>query len=137
MYLYFIIRKWIDETVMVFGYIYQVYRGSGKECKNESNSERMSINHQSESISNSLPSSSSHRSSGNLCFVYVLLGVLCFLTIMIATIFVCYVNRLSDLSVLRDNLKNDFIVDDIKHIVQMVLRDMKNEHQPVHKLSER
>lgn len=124
---------------MVFGCIYQIYHNNRRTCKEES----MSINHQSELISKSLCSSSSESKekennfSGNFFLVYVLLGILYLSTIAIAVICVCYANRLNDLSALRENLKNEFILNDIKHIVQVVLKDMKNEHQPLHKLSER
>lgn len=128
---------------MVFGYIYKIYQNNKSKCKEESRCESMSINHQSELISKSLCSSSNHSKeqkenncSGNLCFVYVLLGFLCLSTVAFATIFVCYANRLNDLSVLRENLKNDFIVSDIKRIVQIVLKDMKHEYPPLYKLSE-
>lgn len=132
---------------MVFGNIYQMYHhhhNNSRSSKEEINSESMSINHQSELLSKSLCSSSSDHSkekennfSRNLYVVYVLVGILYLSTIAIALICVCYANRLNDLSMLRENLKNEFIVTDIKHIVQMVLKDMKNEHQPMYKLSER
>lgn len=128
---------------MVFGYIYKVYHNNKRICKEESNCESMSINNQSELISKSLCSSSNHSKekennfSGNLYFVYVILGILYLSTIAIAIIFVYYANGLNDLSVLRENLKSEFIANDIKHIVQVVLKDMKNEHPPLYKLSER
>lgn len=128
---------------MVFGYIHQIYHNNRRVCKEESSCESMSINHQSELLSKSLCSSSNHSKEkennfgGNLYFVYVLLGILYFSTIAIAVTFMCYANRLNDLSALREHLRNEFIVNDIKHIVQIVLKDVKNEHQPVYKLSER
>lgn len=124
---------------MVFGYIYQIYHNSRRTCKEEEvgGGESMSINHQSELLCSS--SNHSKEKGNNLArnfyFVYVLLGILYVTTV--AIICVCYTNRLNDLSVLKENLKNEFIVNDIKHIVQIVLKDMKNEHQPVFKLSER
>lgn len=123
---------------MVFGYIFQIYHNNRRTCKEESGCESMSINHQSELISS--PNDSKEKENnfgGNLYFVYVLLGILYLSTIAIGIICVCSANRLNDLSVLRENLKNEFILNDIKHIVQIVLKDMKNEHQPLHKLSER
>lgn len=131
---------------MVFGYIYQMYHNNSRTCKEESICESMSINHQSDSLpSKSLCSSSANHSKekennnfgGNFYFIYALLGILYLATIAIGIICVCYGNRLNDLSVLRENLKNEFILTDIKHIVQMVLKDMKNDHQSLYKLSER
>lgn len=128
---------------MVFGYIHQIYHNNRRTCKEESGGESMSINHQSELISKSLCSSSNHSKekegnfSGNLHYVYVLLGILYLSTIAIAILCVCYGNRLNDLSVLRENFKDELIVTDIKHIVERVLKDMKNEHPPLYKLSER
>ncbi len=75
--------------------------------------------------------------AGNLYFIYVLLGILYVSTIAILCVCYANANRLNDLSVLRENLKNEFIVNDMKRIVQIVLKDMKNEHPPVFKLSER
>lgn len=122
---------------MVFGCIYQMYHNNRRTCKEESGCESMSINHQSELISPNDSKEKENNFGGNLYFVYVLLGILYLSTIAIGIICVCSANRLNDLSVLRENLKNEFILNDIKHIVQIVLKDMKNEHQPLHKLSER
>lgn len=127
---------------MVFRY-FQIYHNSRRStCKDEIGVESMSINHQSELISKSFGSSSNNSKkkernfAGNLYIVYVLLGILYISTIAII-IYVCYANRIN-LSVLKENLKNDFIVNDIKHIVRIVLKDMQNERQSsVYKLSER
>lgn len=126
---------------MVFGYIYQIYHhNNGGTCaKEEVDSQSMPINHQSEFISHG--SSSNHPKkkennySGNFCVVYVLLGILYVSTG--AIICACYTSRQSDLTVLRENIKNEFVVNDIKHIVQIVLNDIRDEHQPVFRMSER
>lgn len=94
----------------------------------------MTIDQQSALISNSLAPSSHHSKSklkNNLDNVYVFLGISFFATIGIATIFVWYAYQLNDLSVLRQNLRNELIVNDIKHIVKIILDDIKNEqHTP-------
>lgn len=101
----------------------------------------MTIDQQSELITNSLCSSShqlntklKEKVGKNLDYVYVLLGVLCFTTIAISTIFVWYAHQFSDLSVLKENLKDDLIVNDIKQIVRMVLKDI--DYQPLYEGSD-
>lgn len=59
--------------------------------------------------------------------VYVLLAILCFASVAILGIFVWNVHQLNDISVLRENLRNDLVVSDIKQIVQIALRDMAKE----------
>lgn len=63
--------------------------------------------------------------------IYVLLGISCTAATVIATLFVWNVYQFHDLSVLRENLKNDLIVNDIRHIVKIALRDMENEYRPL------
>lgn len=58
-------------------------------------------------------------------YIYALIGIMLYIgSIVIVAMFVCNFNQVDDVSVLRENLRNDLIVDDIKHIVQMVLRDI-------------
>lgn len=67
----------------------------------------------------------------NICdYVYVLLGFSFFA--IIASILLWNVHKFNDLSVLREKLKNDLIVNDIKQIVQAVLKDIENQYQPLH-----
>lgn len=61
--------------------------------------------------------------------VHYLLGILYFLFIAMAVAFVCFTNRINDLSVLRENLKNELIVNDLKHIVQAILQKSNNEYE--------
>lgn len=96
----------------------------------------MTIDQQSELITNSLCTSSHQLNTKliqkidrNLSYVYVFLGVLCCATIAISTIFVWYAHQCSELSVLRENLKNDLIVNDIKHIVRILIDD---EYKPLY-----
>lgn len=89
----------------------------------------MTIDQQSELKSISQPSM---KLKNIFDYVYVLLGISCFATMAIAGIFVWNVYRYNDLSVLRENLKNEVIVDDIKHLVRIVLKELENDQQPLH-----
>lgn len=124
---------------MVFGYIYRIYHNSGSTCKGEAGSESMSINHQSEFTSkcssSNHPKKRENNCSGNFYVIYVLVGILYVSTVSIICAY--YTNQRNDLTVLRENFKNEFIVNDIKHIVQRVLNDIRNEHQPAFRMSER
>lgn len=95
---------------------------------------KMAIDQQSKLKSTSQPSM---KLKNIFDYVYVLLGISCFATVAIAAIFVWNVHRFNDLSVLRENLKNDLIVDDIKHIVRIVLQELGNEYQPLHEARRR
>ncbi|KAG4078140.1 hypothetical protein HA402_002192 [Bradysia odoriphaga] len=64
-------------------------------------------------------------------YVYVSLAILCFASIAIVAIVVWNVHQFNDLSVLRENLRNDLVVSDIKHIVEIVLKDMAKEQTPL------
>lgn len=58
-------------------------------------------------------------------YIKALIGIMLYIaTIVIVAMFVCNFHQVDDVSALRENLRNDFIVDDIKHIVQMVLKDI-------------
>lgn len=63
-------------------------------------------------------------------YLYVLLGISCFVAVAIVTIFLWNVHQSNELLVLRENLKNELVVNDIKKIVQMVLKDAENDYRP-------
>lgn len=66
-------------------------------------------------------------------YLYALLAIILYIaSIAIVAVFVWNAHQVNDLSVLRENLRNDLVAGDIKHIVQMVLRDIgMMEHTPL------
>lgn len=59
-------------------------------------------------------------------YVYALLAIILYIaSIATVAMFVWNVHQVGDVSVLRENLRNDLVVEDIRRIVQMVLRDME------------
>lgn len=82
----------------------------------------MTIDSQTETISHCQPSKSIELKT-NSNYIYVICAILYFASITVVAIFVWNVHQVNDLSVLRENLRNDLVVSDIKHIVQSVLRE--------------
>lgn len=60
--------------------------------------------------------------------VYILFASLFVCIFTIALLLVAYINRVTDINQLRDNLKNEFIVkSDIRRMIQVALKELNDE----------
>lgn len=72
----------------------------------------------------------------NLNLIYLILATLATCVFVIDVLLVFYVNRVTDLAVLQSSLQTDYIKEEIRQIVRLTLRDLRDE-EPTYALSER
>lgn len=68
--------------------------------------------------------------------IYIILATVVACVFVIDVLLVFYVNRVTDLSVLQSSLQTDYIKEEIRQIVRVTLRDLRDE-EPQYALSER
>ncbi|KAJ6637052.1 Olfactomedin-like protein 2B [Pseudolycoriella hygida] len=69
--------------------------------------------------------------------VYVLFIICCLAAIAISAICVWNVRQNNGLAELRQNLKNDLVVEDLRNIIEFVLKDLKNDLTPLNYMRKR
>lgn len=65
-----------------------------------------------------------------LNFIYLILGTLGICVFIIDILLLFYVNRVTDVAVLQTNLQSDYVKNEIRHIVRVALRDLRDEERP-------
>lgn len=71
-----------------------------------------------------------------LNLIYFILATLAVCVFVIDVMLVLYVNRVTDLAVLQSSLQTDYIKEEIREMVRITLRDLRDE-EPTYTLSER
>lgn len=64
----------------------------------------------------------------NTKWIYLLVGSLGLCVFSMAVLGYTYVNRATDINGFRENLKNEFVISDIKELVKYILTDLKEEN---------